>query len=103
MAMQTVAQIEDVAGLEAETVDHLARCFANALRRREQRARIEISLQRDAARADLARGSRICGPIEADRRASALHHRAKPRIAALSEEDRGRFPDRSENAPRVAQ
>src|SRR5688500_8312966 len=102
MRINSVTQIEDMAGFNAEAVDYLARRFANALRRREQRRRIEISLQCDAACGEFARGAWIAGPIKPDGGAAAFHHRTEPRASAFGEEDaQGALFQRFENPSRI--
>src|ERR1051325_8240016 len=83
-----VAEIEDVAGLRSESIEHAARCFANRGLGREQREWIQIPLQRDAVVRKLARCARVAGPIEADGACAARYQLREPWVAAFREDDR---------------
>src|ERR1700704_3457497 len=74
LRQDAVAEIEDMARLRAESVEHATHRLANRVRRREQGGGIEISLQRDAPGGDAARFSRIRSPVEADGIGAARNH-----------------------------
>src|SRR5258706_16163659 len=78
-----VAEIENVSGRRAETVQHAPRLFAHARIGRSEHGWIEISLHRDLRAHAPARVARIDGPIEAHGAPTARRNRFQPGAAAF--------------------
>src|SRR3984957_4320011 len=80
-----VAEIEDVARMIAETVEHGAGFDANRRGRREQYRRIDVALQCPPATAPLARLGKVHRPVEANRVDPSRRDFLEPQAAALRE------------------
>src|SRR5579872_507106 len=80
-----VAEIENVARMIAEAVEHGAGFHADCGRRRKQYRRIDIALQRHLATHALARLAQVHGPVEPHRIHADIGDLVEPQPAALRE------------------
>src|SRR6186713_2075865 len=98
-----MTEIEHVAGLCAERIEHVARGGAHLFRRLKQLFRVEIALQRDFSRRAPACRAWIACPIESDRVATALHHRTEPGIAVAGEKNAWHALHFAEDLPAIGE
>jgi hypothetical protein len=82
-----VAEVEDVAGVGAVGVEHLAGFGGDGFGAAEQHGRVEVALQRDLVADQAPGGADVHRPVEADCVGAAVGDVGQPQAAALGEHD----------------
>src|SRR5471032_1032623 len=86
-----MAEVEYVAGMIAETIEHRACFHSDRGRRRKQYRRVDIALERYFAAHAFARVTQIDRPVEADGIHADLGDLIEPQAATLREGDDRHF------------